>query len=140
MGLKRATLVLYILFLFNLNHKFTCVVSRSTNQEETLPFTASKLHVEGNSRELAAVFIERVLRGGGGGRGGGGRSSSSGGGRGGGSMSRGSISRPRGRAVVVPVYTAGGSHGSSGSHNLSVTMCTVGLLALSVLTGLFLAY
>ncbi|KAG2260620.1 hypothetical protein Bca52824_079914 [Brassica carinata] len=129
MGLKRASLVLYILFIFPLHHTFPSVnslpSSADTNHNTLSLINASKPDVvsfEGKARELAVV-IKR-----GGGRGGGGsRGRSTGGGR----------SSSRGVGRVVPAHTAGagtrGSHSSSGSLKLAV-----GWLGLSVLAGLLL--
>ncbi|EOA38840.1 hypothetical protein CARUB_v10011181mg [Capsella rubella] len=126
MGMKRTSLVLYILFVFLLVQRFHSVSSsRPTSVDknhETLPLSEDDsksedvVGFEGKARELAVV-IKRG--GGGGGRGGGG--------------SRGSKSRH-----VIPIHTGGGGshHRSSGTRNLQGT---AGWLALSViLAGLIL--
>ncbi|KAF8079887.1 hypothetical protein N665_0994s0012 [Sinapis alba] len=131
MGFIRTSLVLYILFIFYLQHNLHFVSSRplalDTNHE-TLPFNASEPYVvgfKGKTRELAVV-IKR----------------SSGGGRGGGSGSRGgggARSRSRGGAGVI--YPAGShSRRSSGSMNIRGGVCAVGWLCFSVLAGLFLIF
>jgi len=150
MGLRRTWLVLYILFIFHLQHNLPSVSSRPSSVDtnhETLPFSVSKPDVvvfEGKARELAVV----IKKGGGGGRGGGGaRSGGRSRGGGGGSSSSRSRDWKRGGGVV-PIHTGGGngslgggsagSHRSSGSMNLRGTMCAVCWLALSVLAGLVL--
>ncbi|KAJ4895400.1 glycine-rich protein [Raphanus sativus] len=125
MGLKRTSLVLYILFIFHLHHAFpsTNALPSSVDTNHTpLPLINDSkpdvISFQGNARELAVV-IKRGA-GGGGGRGTvGGRSRSSGVGR------------------VVPIHSAGAgagrSHSSSGSLKLAV-----GWLGLSFLAGLLL--
>lgn len=132
--MRRTSLVLYILFIFHIQHKFPSVRSQPSSvatNHETLPFSASKPEVvwsEVKARELAVV----IKRGGGGG-GHGGHGS-----RGGGGRSRGR-SRSSGMGRVVPVHRyPGGSHRSSGSNNFRGAVCAVGWLGLSVLASLFL--
>ncbi|KFK43029.1 hypothetical protein AALP_AA1G069600 [Arabis alpina] len=154
MGLRRASLVLYILFIFHLQHNFPTVNSRPSlsdaTNHETLPLNDSKPEVvvfEGKARELAVVIKKGGGGGGGrgggggGGRGGGGGNSSrgGGGGEGGGGGGGGSGSGSNRVGRVVPIGTGGGVHGSSGSPNLlRGAVSAVGWLGLSVLTGLFL--
>ncbi|KAJ0250770.1 hypothetical protein HA466_0140540 [Hirschfeldia incana] len=121
MGLKRTTLVIYILFIFHLHHTLPSVSSRTYSVDknrDTLPLiNASKPDVvssEGKARELAVVIKRGVRAVGGGG-----------------------LSRSWGVGRVIPIHTGGsatnGSQSSSGSLNLAV-----GWLGLSVLAGLLL--
>lgn len=139
--MRRTSLVLYILFVFHLQHHFHSVSSRPSSSvdtnHETLPFNDSKpdvLGFEGKARELAVV----VKKGGGGGRGGGGRGGGSSKGKGGGGGSH--KSRSHGGSGIIHAGGAGvaGSHRSSGSGNFRGTVCAVGWLAVSVLAGLLL--
>lgn len=127
MGLKRTSLVLYILFIFHLHHAFPSANSLPSSVDTNhniLPLISDSkpdvISFQGNARELAVVIKRGGRAGGGGGRGtGGGRSRSSGVGR------------------VVPIHSAGAgagrSHSSSGSLKLAV-----GWLGLSFLAGLLL--
>ncbi|CAA7026350.1 unnamed protein product [Microthlaspi erraticum] len=134
MGIRGTSWVLYILFIFHIQHKFPSVRSQPSSvatNHETLPFSASKPEVvwsEVKARELAVV----IRRGGGGGGRGGGGGSRGGGGR----------SRSSGVGRVVPIHGGGGrpggSHRSSGSKNFRGAMCAVGWLSLSVLASLLL--
>nr|VDD53853.1 unnamed protein product [Brassica oleracea] len=130
MAFRRTSSVLYILFIFYLQHNLLSVSSRPPSVDanhETLPFNPSETDVvgfEGKTRELAVVIKKAI----GGGRGGG--SGSRGGGGGGRSRSRG------GAGVIYPARSH--FHRSSGSMNLRGGVCAVGWLCSSVLAGLFL--
>ncbi|ESQ36193.1 hypothetical protein EUTSA_v10009097mg [Eutrema salsugineum] len=128
MGLRRTSLVLYILFVFHLQHNFLSVSSRTSSvatNHDTLPFNASKPGVaglQGKTRELAVV-------GGGGGSGG----------RGGGGSSMGGGGGARSRGGAGMIYPGGShSHHSSGSMSLPGAACAVAWLGLSILAGLLL--
>lgn len=128
MGFRRTSLVLYILFIFHLQHNLLFVSSGPLSvytSQDTLPFNASEPDVvgfEGKTRELAVV-IKKAF----------------GGGRGGGSRGGGGGARSRSRGGAGVIYPAGShSHRSSSSMNLRGAVRAVGWLCFSVLTGLLL--
>ncbi|CAF2105615.1 BnaC08g46480D [Brassica napus] len=108
MAFRRTSSVLYILFIFYLQHNLLSVSSRPPSVDtnhETLPFNPSETDVvgfEGKTRELAVVIKKAI-----------------GGGR-----------------VIYPARSH--FHRSSGSMNLRGGVCAVGWLCSSVLAGLFL--
>ncbi|CAN6897680.1 unnamed protein product [Brassica oleracea var. botrytis] len=129
MAFRRTSSVLYILFIFYLQHNLLFVSSRPPSVDtnhENIPLNPSETDAvgfEGKTRELAVV-IKKAF--------------------GGGWQRQWQQGRRRWRSKPITwrgrvIYPARAHfHRSSGSMNLRGAVCAVGWLCLSVLAGLFL--